>query len=77
MKVLGLLIAVLGWLIAVSSVELSGVVVQTFVAVFGLLVALGGVLGRSQRRSSEERHLEKLNLGSREGFQGDIGETCE
>ena len=45
MKVLGLLIAVLGWLIAVSSVELSGVVVQTFVAVFGLLVALGGVLG--------------------------------
>jgi hypothetical protein len=37
--------AVLGWLIAVSSVELSSVVVQTSVALLGLLVALGGVLG--------------------------------
>ena len=45
MKVLGLLIAVLGWLIAVSSVELSNVGIQTFVALLGLLVALGGVLG--------------------------------
>ena len=45
MKVLGLLIAALGWLIAVSSVELSSVVLQTFVALLGLLVALGGVLG--------------------------------
>lgn len=45
MKVLGLLIAVLGWLIAVSCVELSSVVLQTFVAVLGLLVALGGVVG--------------------------------
>ncbi len=45
MKVLGLLLAVLGWLIAVSSVELSNVGLQAFVALLGLLVALGGVLG--------------------------------
>jgi hypothetical protein len=45
MKVLGLLIAVVGWLIAVSSVEVSSVGLQTFVAVLGLLVALCGVLG--------------------------------
>jgi hypothetical protein len=45
MKVLGLLLAILGWLIAVSSVEVSGVGMQTFVALLGLLVALGGVLG--------------------------------
>jgi hypothetical protein len=32
-------------LIAVSSVELSSVGIQTLVAVIGLLVALGGVLG--------------------------------
>jgi hypothetical protein len=45
MRVLGLLIAVLGWLIAVSSVEVSSVGLQTFVALLGFLVALGGVLG--------------------------------
>jgi hypothetical protein len=45
MKVLGLLLAVLGWLIEVSSVELSNVGLQAFVALPGLLVALGGVLG--------------------------------
>jgi hypothetical protein len=45
MKVLGLLIAVLGWLIAVSSVALSSVGLQTVVALVGLLVAAGGVLG--------------------------------
>jgi hypothetical protein len=45
MKVLGLLIAVLGWLIAVSSVELSNVGIQTLVALLGFLVAAGGVLG--------------------------------
>jgi hypothetical protein len=45
MRFLGLLTAVLGWLIAVSSVELSSVVLQTFVAVLGLVVALGGVVG--------------------------------
>lgn len=45
MKLLGLIIAVLGWLIAVSSVELSNTTVQIFVALLGLLVAGGGVLG--------------------------------
>jgi hypothetical protein len=45
MRFVGLLTAVLGWLIAVSSVELSSVVLQTFVAVLGLVVALGGVVG--------------------------------
>ena len=45
MRVLGLIIAVVGWLIAVSSVEVSNVGLQTFVALLGLLVALGGVLG--------------------------------
>ena len=45
MRVLGLIIAILGWLITVSSVELSSVGIQTLVAVIGLLVALGGVLG--------------------------------
>ena len=45
MKFLGLLIAVLGWLIAVSSVEVPSVGLQLFVALFGLLVALAGVIG--------------------------------
>jgi hypothetical protein len=45
MRVLGLLMAVLGWLVAVSSVEVSGVGLQAFVALLGLLVALGGVVG--------------------------------
>ena len=45
MRILGLVIAVVGWLIAVSSVEVSSVGLQAFVAVLGLLVALVGVLG--------------------------------
>jgi hypothetical protein len=45
MRFLGLLLAVLGWLIAVSSVEVSGTGLQTFVALLGLLVALSGVVG--------------------------------
>jgi hypothetical protein len=45
MRFLGLLLAVVGWLIAVSSVEVSGAGLQTFVALLGLLVALGGVVG--------------------------------
>jgi hypothetical protein len=44
MKVLGLVIAVIGWLIAVSSVELSSAGLQTAVALLGLFVAAGGVL---------------------------------
>jgi hypothetical protein len=45
MKPLGLLLAIIGWLIAVSSVELSSTTVQAFVAFLGLAVALVGVLG--------------------------------
>ena len=45
MRVLGLLIAVFGWLIAVSSVEFSSVGLQMLVALLGLAVALGGVVG--------------------------------
>ena len=41
----GSVIAVLGWLIAVSSVEVSSVGLQLLVALIGLLVALGGVVG--------------------------------
>jgi len=37
--------AIVGWLIAVSSVEVSNVGLQLFVALLGLLVALGGVVG--------------------------------
>ena len=45
MRILGLALAVIGWLIAVGSVEVSSVGLQLFVALLGLLVALGGVLG--------------------------------
>jgi hypothetical protein len=37
--------AVLGWLIAVSSVELSGTGLQALVAVVGILVIALGVIG--------------------------------
>lgn len=45
MKVLGLLVCVLGWLIAVSCVEFSSVGVQLVVVVLGFLVAGFGALG--------------------------------
>lgn len=45
MKILGLLIAILGWFIAISSVELSSPGVQIVVAMAGLVVAGVGVLG--------------------------------
>jgi hypothetical protein len=45
MRLLGLFMAVLGWLIAVSSVELSGTGLQALVAVIGILVTALGVLG--------------------------------
>jgi len=44
MKVLGLLICVLGWLIAVSSVEVSGVYAQLGVAAAGFIIAGIGAL---------------------------------
>jgi uncharacterized membrane protein len=45
MKIIGLLIAVLGWAIAVSSVEISSVTAQILVALVGFAVAAGGVVG--------------------------------
>jgi hypothetical protein len=45
MRLLGLFMAVLGWLIAVSSVELSSTGVQALVAVLGILVTALGVFG--------------------------------
>jgi hypothetical protein len=45
MKILGLIVAVLGWLIAISSTQLSGAPVQTVVALAGFVVSLIGVLG--------------------------------
>lgn len=45
MKVVGLLVCVLGWLIAVLSVKVPGVYLQLLVAIAGLLVAAIGVIG--------------------------------
>lgn len=39
MKILGLLVCVLGWLVAVLSVKVPGVYAQLLVAVVGLVVA--------------------------------------
>jgi hypothetical protein len=44
MKVLGLLVCVLGWLIAVSSVKVPGVYVQLLIAAAGFIVAGVGAL---------------------------------
>lgn len=44
MKILGLLICVLGWLIAVMSVKVPGVYAQLLVAIVGFVVAGIGVL---------------------------------
>jgi hypothetical protein len=44
MKIVGLLVCVLGWLIAVSSVEVTGVYAQLFVALAGFIVALIGII---------------------------------
>jgi len=44
LKLLGLLIAVLGWFIAVLSVEVSGAYAQMLVALSGFVVAAIGVL---------------------------------
>ncbi|HTR61685.1 MAG TPA: hypothetical protein VMH37_08280 [Candidatus Binataceae bacterium] len=42
MKIIGLLVCVLGWFIAVLSVEVSGVGAQLLVALAGFLVACFG-----------------------------------
>jgi uncharacterized membrane protein YgaE (UPF0421/DUF939 family) len=44
MKIVGLLVCVVGWFIAVLSVEVSGHGPQLFVALAGFLVALFGAL---------------------------------
>ena len=44
MKIVGLLVCVLGWFIAVLSVKVPGVYVQLLVATLGLIVAAIGAL---------------------------------
>jgi hypothetical protein len=44
LKLIGLLLCVLGWLIAVSSVEVSGVYAQLAVATAGFIIAGIGAL---------------------------------
>jgi hypothetical protein len=44
MKIVGLLVCVLGWLIAVMSVKVPGVYTQLLVATAGLIVAAIGAL---------------------------------
>jgi uncharacterized membrane protein len=45
MKLLGILIAVLGWLVAIMSVKLSSPAAQNICALVGFVIALVGVLG--------------------------------
>lgn len=45
MKILGLLVCILGWFIAVLSVKVPGVYAQMLVAVVGFIVAAIGALG--------------------------------
>jgi multisubunit Na+/H+ antiporter MnhG subunit len=45
MKILGLIMAVLGWFIAVLSVKVPGATGEILVALFGFLFALVGVIG--------------------------------
>ncbi len=53
MKIAGLIVIVLGWLIAVSSTQVSGVGLQLFVAVLGLIVAAIGIIGILNRAHLE------------------------
>lgn len=45
MKIVGLLVCVLGWFIAVLSVKVPGVYAQLLVALAGFVVAVIGALG--------------------------------
>jgi hypothetical protein len=45
MKILGLLVCVLGWFIAVLSVKVPGVYAQLLVAAAGFVVAVFGAIG--------------------------------
>jgi hypothetical protein len=44
MKLVGIIVILLGWLIAVSSVTLGNVGVQLFVAALGFIVSLIGIV---------------------------------
>jgi multisubunit Na+/H+ antiporter MnhG subunit len=44
MKILGLLVCVLGWLVAVMSIKVPGVYAQLLVAVLGVIIAAVGSL---------------------------------
>jgi hypothetical protein len=45
MRIVGLLMAIIGWLVTVSSVEISSTLLQTVVALIGILIITLGVLG--------------------------------
>ncbi len=45
MKIVGLIVILAGWLIAVSSVAVPGVTAQILVAALGFVVALAGIIG--------------------------------
>jgi len=45
MRIVGLIVAVLGWFIAVLSTQVPGVGAQLAVAVLGLIIAGVGVIG--------------------------------
>ena len=54
MKILGLLVCVLGWLIAVMSVKVPGVYAQLFVALAGFAVTGIGALAIVNRAHLKE-----------------------
>lgn len=45
MKIIGLIVVVLGWVIAVSSVTIHSTTGQFILTVVGLAVSIGGVIG--------------------------------
>lgn len=53
MKIAGLIVIVLGWLIAVSSTQVSGTGLQLFVALLGFVVSAVGVIGILNRAHLE------------------------
>ena len=60
MKILGLLVCVLGWFIAVLSVKVPGVYAQLLVAAAGFVVAADRGSWNSQQRAPQRRDLESL-----------------
>ncbi|MGA7869766.1 MAG: hypothetical protein WCA22_02605 [Candidatus Binatus sp.] len=56
MRILGLLVCVLGWFIAVLSVKVPGVYAQLLVAVVGFIIAALGSMAIVNRY-----HLQKAN----------------